>query len=95
MAKIFWVWRVLSAYVLLITVTIYAATDSEFGKDALDNEAGETRYKQTFIHPAGLLLFIYSWAATPLWQWIGAVVIFDYKNLASVGRDVDTLVEDG
>eukprot|EP01083_Nonionella_stella_P198857 729761_1 len=94
MAKIFWLWRVLSAYALLITVTMYAATDIEFGMQALDNEAFDTRYKQTFGHPAGLVLFIYSWAATPLWQWIGAVVIFDYKNLASVGRDVDTLVED-
>eukprot|EP01083_Nonionella_stella_P076822 209513_1 len=94
MAKIFWAWRVLSAYVLLITVTIYAATDSEFGRDALDNEAGETRYDQTFKHPTGLLIFIYSWLATPLWQWVGAIVIFDYKNLGSVGRDVDTLVED-
>eukprot|EP01083_Nonionella_stella_P077316 211068_1 len=74
---------------------MYAATDIEFGMQALDNEAFDTRYKQTFGHPAGLVLFIYSWAATPLWQWIGAVVIFDYKNLASVGRDVDTLVEDG
>eukprot|EP01083_Nonionella_stella_P175056 608580_1 len=95
MAKIFWVWRVLSAYALLITVTVYAVTDSEFGMDALDNEAGATRYYQTFIHPAGLLLFVYSWTATPLWQWVGAIVIFDYKNLASVGRDVDTLIEDG
>eukprot|EP01083_Nonionella_stella_P108113 314045_1 len=95
MAKIFWVWRVLSAYALLITVTVYAVTDSEFGMDALDNEAAATRYYQTFIHPAGLLLFVYSWTATPLWQWVGAIVIFDYKNLASVGRDVDTLIEDG
>eukprot|EP01083_Nonionella_stella_P268368 907200_1 len=95
MAKIFWVWRVLSAHALLITITAYAATDSQYGMDALDNEAGETRYQQTFVHPAGLLLFVYSWIATPLWQWVGAIVIFDFKNLASVGRDVDTLVEDG
>eukprot|EP01083_Nonionella_stella_P125152 378422_1 len=90
----FWIWRVFSGWALLITITVYAAVDVEYGADVLNNEAGETRFDQTFKN-AGLALFIYAWVATPVWQWVGAIVIFDYGNLASVGRDVDTLLDDG
>eukprot|EP01083_Nonionella_stella_P016456 45937_1 len=87
---IFWGFRVFSTWVLLFTLTIFAAEpiDAPYLADPRD------RYRQTFEDSVGLALFIYAWVATPLWQWIGAVVIFDYKNLGSVGRDIDTLMAD-
>eukprot|EP01083_Nonionella_stella_P170556 580666_1 len=94
MAWIFWGWRVLSGWALLISITVFAASDVDHAA-LLNNEDNATRYEQTFKNTAGLVLFVYCWVATPLWQWIGAVVIFDFKNLASVGRDVETLLEDG
>lgn len=95
MAHLFWAYRVLISWILLITVTIYASADVNTGSDVLNNEDVETRYEQTYKNPAGLSLFIYTWITQIIWQWIGAVVVFDYKNLASVGRDIETLLDDG
>eukprot|EP01084_Bolivina_argentea_P064995 118489_1 len=94
MAYLFWAYRLLSSWVLLITVTVYAASNVQYGSELLNNEAGTTRREQTLGNIAGLMLFIYTWIAIPIWQWVGAVVIFDYKNLASVGRDIETLLDD-
>eukprot|EP01084_Bolivina_argentea_P307602 531708_1 len=90
MTRIFWAYRVISAWALLTVITVFAMT--EF--DALKIPDYATRNEQTIQSPTGLMLFIFCWISTPIWQWVGAVIIFDYKNLASVARDVAQLAHD-
>eukprot|EP01083_Nonionella_stella_P172767 593932_1 len=91
MTRIFWSYRVLSSYLYLILVTVFAMTKF----DAPKIEDYQTRHRQTIKDKVGFALFLYCWIVTPLWQWIGAVIVFDYGNLSSVGRDVDQLMSDG
>eukprot|EP01084_Bolivina_argentea_P022228 41316_1 len=89
MTKVFWAYRVISAYLLLVICTIFAIetkTDPHYVPDY------ETRNEQTIVNSTGRALFIFCWVSTPIWQWIGAIAIFDFGNLASVGRDVAQLV---
>ena len=91
MTKAFWGYRVISAYVLLTISTVFAMV--KLNDPALVNPY-EERNQQTIQNATGFGLFLFCWIATPIWQWIGAIIIFDYGNLASVGRDVAQLVED-
>eukprot|EP01084_Bolivina_argentea_P307598 531697_1 len=90
MTKIFWAYRVFSAYILLIICSIFATTN--FDGPHIQNYP--QRHKQTIESQTGLALFIFCWIATPIWQCVGAVAIFDHGNLASVGRDVAQLIAD-
>eukprot|EP01083_Nonionella_stella_P117094 348514_1 len=91
MTRIFWSYRVLSSYVYLILVTVFAMTRF----DAPKINDYQTRHDQTINDRVGFAIYIYCWIATPIWQWIGAVIVFDYNNIGSVGRDVDQLMADG
>eukprot|EP01083_Nonionella_stella_P126418 382625_1 len=91
MTRIFWSYRVLSSYLYLILVTVFAMTKF----DAPKIEDYHIRNNQTIVEKGGFAIFLYCWIVTPLWQWIGAVIVFDYGNLSSVGRDVDQLMSDG
>eukprot|EP01084_Bolivina_argentea_P307597 531696_1 len=92
MTRIFWVYRVISCWLLLIIVTIFALTQFKTDGDKVPDY--NDRYSQTFENSTGFCLWIFCWIATPIWQWWGGVAIFDFGNLASVGRDVEQLVED-
>ena len=90
MTKTFWAYRVISSWILLITISIFATTDF----DGPEIQPYAMRHHQT-IETSGIALFLFCWLATPIWQWVGAVAVFDYKNLASLGRDVVQLIHDG
>ena len=75
MTKAFWAYRVISAYVLLIVSTIFAMV--RLNNPPLVNPYDE-RNDQTIQNAAGFGLFLFCWIATPIWQWIGAIIIFDY-----------------
>ena len=90
MTKIFWAYRAISSWILLIIVTIFATT--EFHADYIDDY--DERYGQTIGNDTGLGLFMFCWIATPIWQWVGSIIIFHYRNLASVGRDIVQLAKD-
>eukprot|EP01084_Bolivina_argentea_P005123 9678_1 len=86
----FWSYRVISAWILLIMVSVFATTNFDLPKI----QSYEARRSQTIIDNIGFALFIYAWITTPIWQWIGAVVVFDYKSLSSTARDVEQLIHD-
>eukprot|EP01083_Nonionella_stella_P305489 1065879_1 len=52
----------------------------------------QTRHEQTIDNPVGFALFRFCLIVTPIWQWVGAVIVFDYDNLESVARDVNQLM---
>eukprot|EP01084_Bolivina_argentea_P128795 227582_1 len=89
MTYIFWSYRVISSYILLIMVTIFANINFEAPKI----EDYENRHQQTIENVTGFCLFIFCWIATPIWQWVGAIIVFDLENLSSVGRDIEQLSE--
>lgn len=80
MTKVFWAYRVLSSWILLVSITVYAS---------------KTENELTYGNSAGTSLYIFTWIAEPTWQWIGGVIAFDLKNFNSVGRDLETLLENG
>eukprot|EP01084_Bolivina_argentea_P006749 12772_1 len=91
MTYYFWAYRVLSSWILLILISVFSTTN--FSSPGLNSY--HTRHAETIENHTSFGIFVYCWIATPLWQWCGAVIIFDYKNLGSVARDVSQLVADG
>eukprot|EP01084_Bolivina_argentea_P128794 227580_1 len=87
MTYIFWWYRIISSYILLIMATIFANVNFE----ATKIEDYENRHGQVIENVAGFCLFIFCWVATPIWQWVGAIIVFDFQNLSSVGRDIEQL----
>ena len=88
---LFWIYRVLSAYILLILSTIFATTRF----DATHIMDYQSRNYQTLRNTEGFAIFLYCWIATPLWHWVGAIIVFDYKNLKTISRDIEHLAADG
>eukprot|EP01083_Nonionella_stella_P275232 934663_1 len=91
MTRLYWSYRVLSSYLYLMLVTVFAM--GKFDEPKINDH--RTRHAQTIENKVGLAIFVYCWIVTPIWQWIGAVIVFDYGNISSVGRDLDQLLEDG
>jgi len=87
----FWWYRVLSAYILLLVSTIFA-TDSSIEADHV--QSYEERHEETMENNVGFGLLLFAWIATPVWHYIGAMIVFDYGNLESISRDVHQLAED-
>ena len=91
MSIVFWIYRVISSWLLLIAVSVFLSIKF----DARFIQSYEERVEQTINHSIGFFMFIFCWTATPIWQWVAAVLVFDYGNIGSVGRDMKQLIFDG
>ena len=89
MGKLFWAYRILSSWLFLIIITITATIKF----DAWKIDDYQTRHNLTFNQNIGLFFYIFTWIAQPIWQWVAAIVVFDYNNLHSVSRDVKQLCQ--
>ena len=87
---IFWIYRMISCYLYLILITIFASVKFNTSGDILAHY--NDRYDQTFIDKAGLAAFIYCWIATPIWQC--ALCCLDFQQVCGMKGETVRIVDD-
>ncbi len=89
MVVLFWLYRVVSYYIYMILITIFATVSFEAKKV----EEFETRNSIIIGKDLGLFMFIYAWITGPLWHCIGLFVAAIGFRGESVVRDLAVLAE--
>lgn len=81
----FYVYRVVSAFIYLILVTIFATVSSI---EAEEVEEYETRNANTMKNQFGLFMFIYCWICSCVWPFIGLTVLSGGADSGSNTREL-------